>query len=301
MTEITSELIRAIRERTGAGMMDCKKALVECGGCFDDAVDWLRKKGLAAAANKASRAASDGAICVASADKTSAVMLEINSETDFVAKNVKFQEFALAMAEFAASTKSSQLDSFLELKRGDATVRDEVTSLIAIIGENITVRRLSRCEVECGVVATYIHSAIVPQLGKIGVLIGLESTGPHEKLTEFGKKLAMHIAASNPLFTTIGDVPENVVAHEREILLEQVSGQGKPAAVVDKMVEGRIRKFYEDTVLLEQVYVMDGKKKVTDVIADFSKEIAAPVSVSGFAKFVLGETTNVRAADGEEI
>ncbi|MDR0625543.1 MAG: translation elongation factor Ts [Holosporales bacterium] len=303
MVEITSELIRAIREKTGAGMMDCKKALVESEGNFEEAVDWLRKKGLASAANKAGRTASDGAICVVSPNDGLAVVVEINSETDFVAKNAKFQAFARGVGGLAARSADTSLDAFLEQKMpeyeesgnptaANQTVREATANLVASIGENITIRRLAHCGASNGVVATYIHGTIAPQLGKIGVLVELESSGPHDKLLEFGKKLAMHIAAANPLFTKIEDVPETVLAREREILKEQVKDQGKPQTVVDMMVDGRIRKFFEETVLLEQVYVIDGKKKVSESVAAFSKEIGAPVSVKRFVKFVLGETTS---------
>ncbi|MDR3285508.1 MAG: translation elongation factor Ts [Holosporales bacterium] len=289
MVEITSDLIKTIREKTGAGMMDCKKALVETNGNFDEAVDWLRKKGLAAAARKASRVAADGLVCIFSDQKT-ATILEINSETDFVAKNAKFQEFVLKIGEFASKKYCSTLDEFLQQKLDGETVQERIANLIATIGENITIRRIQNVSAEQGVVATYIHSAVAPNLGKIGVLVRLESSGDKEKLFEFGKKLAMHIAASNPLFLNIPSVPSDILNHEKSVLLEQIQIQEKkPQEIINRMVDGRIKKFYEETVFLEQVYVLDGKKKVAEIISDFAKELGSPVNVNLFVKFVLGE------------
>ena len=289
MAEITSNMIRDIREKTGAGMMDCKKALVENNGNFDEAVDWLRKKGLAAAAKKASRVAAEGLVCVSSNNDKSATVVEINSETDFVAKNDKFQSFASNVGKISAVNSCETLDQLLDQKMGSETVKEGLTNLIATIGENMNIRRFSKVCVNEGIVATYVHNVVVDGLGKIGVLVALESSADKSKLSEFGKKLAMHIAAANPQYLTISEVPSSVVEHEKGILLEQIQGQNKPKDVMDKMVEGRIRKFFEETVLLEQVYIMDGKKKVSEILEDLSKEFGSKVSIKQFVKFVLGE------------
>jgi elongation factor Ts len=292
MVDITSDLIKAIREKTGAGMMDCKKALVEANGDIDSAIDWLRKKGLAAVARRAGKIAAEGLVCIASRDNThkDAIVLEVNSETDFVAKNAQFQEFAVAICKIALEKGHCTIAELLAQEIAqETTVEAGVTSLAASTGENITVRRLERVTAQDGIVATYIHSAVAEGLGKIGVLVSIESTGDAAKLLDFGKKLAMHIAASNPKYLSISDVPAAVVDYEKQVLFEQLKGQNKPQDVMNKMVDGKIRKFYEETVLLEQVYVMDGKKKIADVISDFAKELGTPVVVPRFVKFVLGD------------
>jgi elongation factor Ts len=290
MSNITSDLIKAIREKTGAGMMDCKKALVENDGDMDGAIDWLRKKGLAAAARRAGKIAAEGVVCIVVDDSKAATVFEVNSETDFVAKNTQFQEFVQALGRTAQAKACETVENLLaqEFFSG-STVGSAVAGIAASTGENITVRRLERLEVQDGIVATYMHSAVAEGLGKIGVLVCLESTGAPAALADFGKKLAMHIAASGPRFLRISDVPPEVVAYEKQVLCEQLKDQNKPQDVANKMVEGRIRKFYEETVLLEQVYVMDGKKKVAEVVEDFSKQLGVPIVVSGFARFMLGE------------
>ncbi|MDR1113210.1 MAG: translation elongation factor Ts [Bacteroidales bacterium] len=287
--EITVDLIRAIREKTGAGMTDCKKALVESGGNFDEAVDWLRKKGLAAAAQKASRVAADGLIGIANDGYNAAAVVEINTETDFVAKNQKFQDFAHKIASICVTESCTTIDQLLHKTINDVHIHDYINDLIAVIGENIAIRRIARISVDNGIVASYIHNTVAPGLGKIGVLVGIESTADVQKLTDFGKKLAMHIAASSPKYLDIASVPNDEVEHEKSILLEQIKPSDKPADIINKMIEGRIRKFYEEVVLAEQVYVIDGKKKITTIVNDFGKEINASVKICTFEKFVLGE------------
>jgi elongation factor Ts len=290
---ITAEMIRTIREKTGAGMTDCKKALVENSGDFDGAVDWLRKKGLAAAASKSSRVAADGLVGVASFGDVSAAILEVNSETDFVAKNSKFQEFVSSVArigaELGAQDSRPTLEQLLAMNFGNQSIQSNLTDLISVIGENLVVRRLQNLSVSNGVVATYAHSTVAPGLGKIGVLVAIESSGEKAALSDFGKKIAMHIAASNPRYLNISDVPSEIIAHERSILLEQVEGSDRPAAVLDKMIEGRLRKFYEDVVLNEQAYIIDSKKNIATAVGDLSKELNTSVKISGFVRFALGD------------
>lgn len=286
---ITSDMIRAIREKTGAGMMDCKKALMETEGNFDEAVDWLRKKGLAAAAKKSSRVAADGLIGLAAQGDTAAALVEVNAETDFVAKNDKFQNLVRQIVDAAVSGSSKTVEELLAQNLGTETIQAALSNLIAVVGENMTVRRLHRVAVEQGVVATYVHNAAAPGLGKIGVIVALESAGDKAKLKEFGKKLAMHIAAAAPRYLKVEDVPAQEIEHEKSILLEQIKDSGRPANVLEKMVEGRLRKFYEEVVLLKQAYVMDNKKDIATVVEEFAKELGTPVSVKTFVKFVLGE------------
>ncbi|MDR1597984.1 MAG: translation elongation factor Ts [Holosporales bacterium] len=287
---ITAEMIKAIREKTGAGMSDCKKALVESEENFDAAVDWLRKKGLAAAASKSSRVAADGLVGVASTnDGQTAAVVEVNAETDFVAKNQKFQDFVAKTTAASAKNAGISLEALLIADLGGRTVQESLTDLVAVIGENMVVRRVATLFVKNGVVATYAHSTVAPGMGKIGVLVALESDGDKAAIAEFGKRLAMHIAASHPKYLNIADVPEAVLQHEKEILLEQIKELDRPAAVLEKMVEGRVRKFYEDVVLNEQAYIMDNKKNVAAAVSEFAKEIGTPVTLSAFVRFALGD------------
>ena len=289
MAAITAALVKELREKTGAGMMDCKKALGETAGDLEGAVDWLRKKGLAAAAKKAGRVAAEGLIGVAVEGPTGAVV-EVNSETDFVARNDKFQSFVATVARLAltagADVEALKAAPFPGTGR---RVADELTHLVATIGENLSVRRSAKLTVGTGVVASYVHSALAPGLGKIGVLVALESSAPADPLAAFGRQLAMHVAAANPQALDIKSVDPKALEREREVLREQARASGKPDAIIDKMVEGRLRKFYEEVVLLEQVYVIDGESRVKDAIAAAAKELGAPIAVGAFARFQLGE------------
>ncbi len=288
MAEITASLVKELREKTGAGMMDCKKALAETAGDLEGAVDWLRKKGLAAAAKKAGRVAAEGLVAVAAAG-TKAAVVEINAETDFVARNDQFQGFVKSVAEVALSAgEAADAIKAAKLANGKS-VEEELTTLIATIGENMSFRRAKVLEVSQGVVASYIHSAVAPGLGKIGVLVALESAGDVAKLAEVGKQIAMHVAAAKPLFLDISSVDGAALERERAVLSEQAAASGKPANVIEKMVEGRIRKYYEEVVLLEQVYVIDGETKISKVIENAAKAAGAPVKLAGFVSFVLGE------------
>jgi elongation factor Ts len=297
MAEITASLVKELREKTGAGMMDCKKALTETSGDLEGAVDWLRKKGLAAAAKKAGRVAAEGLVAVATADTVGAVV-EVNSETDFVARNERFQAFANEAAR-QALTGNGDLDTLLQAQYPETgrTIAEEVTHMVATIGENMNLRRISRIEVGSGVVASYVHNALAPNLGKIGVLVGLESTGDLNRLAELGRQIAMHIAAARPEAVNIEDVDSTSLDRERSVLADQARASGKPEEIIAKMVEGRLRKYYEEVVLLEQVYVIDGENKVRKVVETVAKEIGAPIKIVGFTRFVLGEGIEKEQSD----
>ena len=288
MAEISASLVKELREKTGAGMMDCKKALIESGADIEAAVDWLRKKGLAAAAKKAGRVAAEGLVVVVS-QGTKGALVEINAETDFVARNEQFQGFVKSVGELALSV-GDDVTALKAAKLPDGkTIDEELTSLIATIGENMNFRRAKTLSVSQGVVASYMHSATVPGLGKIGVLVALESTGDAAKLTEVGKQIAMHVAAANPLFLTVDSVDGAALERERAVLTEQAATSGKPPAVIEKMVEGRIRKYYEEVVLLEQVFVIDGETKISKVVENAAKTLGVPVKLVGFGRYALGE------------
>ena len=289
MAEITASLVKELREKTGAGMMDCKKALNETQGDLEGAVDWLRKKGLAAAAKKSGRVAAEGLVAVATAG-TKGAIVEVNAETDFVARNDKFQAFAAKSAELALATGGDVEALKAAAYPGTShTAQDELTSLIATVGENMNLRRSVTLSVPAGVVVSYVHSAIAPGLGKIGVLVALESTGDAGKLADLGKQIAMHIAAARPDALDIADVDSSSLERERNVLAEQARASGKPENIIEKMVEGRVRKYYEEVCLLEQTYVIDGETKVRKVVENAAKDIGAPVKVTAFTRFALGE------------
>jgi len=288
MAEITAGLVKELREKTGAGMMDCKKALNETSGDLEGAIDWLRKKGLAAAAKKAGRVAAEGLVGVA-ARGTVGAAVEVNAETDFVARNDKFQAFV------TKATGAALDNGDIEALKG--SLGEELTQLVATIGENMSLRRAVRLSVTDGIVATYMHSALVPNLGKIGVLVALESTGDKAKLQELGRQIAMHIAAARPEALDIADVDQANLARERDVLSEQARASGKPEEIIAKMVEGRIRKYYEEVVLLEQVYVIDQETKIRKVVENAAKDVGAPVKLTGFARFQLGEGIEKETGD----
>lgn len=289
MAEISASLVKELRDKTGAGMMDCKRALDEAGGDLDQAIDWLRKKGLSAAAKKAGRIAAEGLIGAALGDKSGA-LIEVNSETDFVARNEEFQKFVAAAAEITLAAGGDLEKVMASPYPGTGrNVAEELTHLIATIGENMSVRRAAALSVGEGVVVAYIHNAAAPGLGRIGVLVGLESTGAKEKLEPLARNIAMHVAATNPVAVDRAGVDTALLDREREILAAQARESGKAEDIIAKMVEGRLRKFYEDSVLLEQVYVMDNETKVGKVIEAAGQEIGAPVAVTGFVRMALGE------------
>ncbi len=296
MAEITASLVKDLREKTGAGMMDCKKALTETDGAVEDAVDWLRKNGLAAAVKKAGRIAAEGLVAVATSGGCGTIV-EVNAETDFVARNEEFQDFVDRVCA-AALEVDGGIDALGAASLGSGgTVTEGLTGLVARIGENMTLRRVEQLAVENGVVASYMHGAVRPKLGRIGVIIALESTADADKLAQLGHKLAMHIAAANPQWVTPEAVGADALAREREILADQARASGKPEDIVQKMVEGRLRKFYEEVALSEQVYVIDGETKVSKAIEAVAEEIGADVRVTGFVRFALGEGIEKKEED----
>ena len=291
MAEITAALVKDLREKTGAGMMDCKRALTETAGDMEAAIDWLRKKGLAAAAKKSGRVAAEGLIGVASAPHKAA-MVEVNAETDFVARNEQFQAFVEAVAQTAL-----QVGGDLEAIKAapfpgtGRTVEEELTQLIATIGENMTIRRAVAFSVTSGAVATYVHQALRPGLGKIGVLVAIEAPDELSGLELLGRQMGMHVAAARPEALDISGVDPAALERERAVLSEQARGSGKPEAIIEKMVEGRIRKYYEDVVLLEQLWVHDGESRVKAVAKK------AGVTLTNFARYQLGEGIEKQTGD----
>ena len=290
MADITALMVKELREKSGAGMMDAKKALVENNGDMDAAVDWLRTKGLAKAAKKAGRAAAEGLVSVATNDEgTYGVAVEINSETDFVSRNEKFQNLVdsvTAKAKMGWDSVEALADADLDGK----SVRDTITEAVGTIGEHMNLRRFESVKVDQGFVATYVHNAISEGKGKIGVLVGLESSKPRAELEALGKQIAMHVAAANPLFLNIDSVDQDALDRERAVLRDQAKEQGKPDEIAEKMVEGRIRKYYEETVLTEQIFVMDGENKISKLLGD-------DIKLTGFTRMVLGEGVEVEESD----
>ncbi len=297
MAQITAALVKDLREKTGAGMMDCKKALTETDGNLEEAIDWLRTKGLSAAAKKAGRVAAEGLVGVVT-DGARGAVAEVNSETDFVARNETFQAFVKTVAGLALEAGGD----VEKLKAGpypdgDATVADQVTEMIAKIGENLTLRRSGALSVTDGVVSSYVHNQIVPGLGKIGVLVALESKGDKDKLSALGKKLAMHVAAAAPQALDSGGVDSAALERERTVLAEQARDSGKPENIIEKMVEGRLRKFYEEVCLLDQTFVIDNETKVRKLVEQAGQDVGAPVSIAGFLRFQLGEGVEREKSD----
>jgi len=289
MAAITASMVKDLREKTGAGMMDCKTALAESNGDAEAAVDWLRAKGLSKAAKKADRVAADGLIGIAAGAKTGAVV-EVNSETDFVARNPEFQKVVAEVAKLALTTGGDVEKLAAAAYPGkSASVADHLKELVATIGENISLRRTAALSVKDGVVATYVHNQAAPGLGKIGVLVALESTGDAEKLAEIGRQIAMHVAATNPLALKDEDVDPEVVERERAIFTEQAKESGKPEKVIAQMIEGRIRKFYQEVVLLKQAFVINPDLTVEKAVKEAEKAAGAPITVTGFVRFELGE------------
>ena len=288
MAAVTAALVKQLRDQTGAGMMDCKAALTESAGDFEAAVDWLRKKGLSAAEKKAGRAAAEGLVGMA-VNSTTGTLVEVNAETDFVARNEIFQNFvskvtalALTHGDDEAGLKAASVD-------GGVSVEESVVDLVATIGENINLRRAAGVSVSKGMIASYVHGAVAPGLGRIGVLVALESDAEPDGLKQIGHQLAMHIAAANPRSVSVDDLDPTAIDRERAVLAEQAKASGKPDNIVEKMVEGRLRKFYEEVVLTQQVWVIDGESRVQKVVEDTAKELGAPLTVSGFVRFAIGE------------
>ena len=301
MAEVTAALVKELRDMTGAGMMDCKKALGENAGDMEKSVDWLRAKGLSKAASKAGRAAAEGLVGIAVDGKRGAV-IELNSETDFVARNEQFQKAAAALAKLALSLNGDR-DAILAAKapEGEGKVSDMITGMVATIGENINLRRAAALAVNQGVIASYIHNAVADGLGRVGVLVALESTGDQAALNEIGRKVAQHIAATNPLALTQTDIPAERVEREKSILMEQTrqdpKAAGKPDQVIEKMLEGRFRKFLEESVLLKQPFVHADKQTVEAAVKEAEKAAGAPIKVAGYVHFKLGEGVEKKQED----
>ena len=286
---ITAQQVKDLRDATGVGMMDCKKALAETGGDMEAAIDWLRTRGLAKAAKKAGRVADEGLVGVYVEGGKGAIV-EVNSETDFVARNDQFQGLVANVAKLAlAAGGDVTVLSEMAYPGTGRSVSAEITNAIATIGENMNLRRAAALTVSDGVVGSYVHNTVKPGLGKLGIIVALQSTGNKDVLAALGKQLAMHIANTNPLSVSPDDLDPEVVARERAIYTEQAAGSGKPAEIVAKMVEGRVRKYYEEVTLLAQTFVIDGETKVADVVKAAEKDAGAPITVTGFIRFALGE------------
>ncbi|MFK7791872.1 MAG: translation elongation factor Ts [Devosiaceae bacterium] len=297
MAAITAAAVKELRETTGAGMMDCKAALVETNGDMEAAVDYLRTKGLARAAKKASRVAAEGLVGLLS-DGKHAAMIELNSETDFVARNEQFQGLVMATAKTALATDGSlEAVQAATLDGGDKSVEGSIKDAVATIGENMNLRRVAKLSVNEGVVASYVHSSVAPGLGKIGVLVALESAGNADALAGVGRQIAMHVAATTPLSLSVDDMDPAVVERERHVFSEQARESGKPENIIEKMVEGRIRKFFEESVLLNQAFVMNPDVTVAQAIKNAEAEVGAPVAMTAFSLFKLGDGIEKEEAD----
>jgi elongation factor Ts len=297
MTEVTAALVKELREKTGVGMMDCKKALVENNGEIEAAVDWLRTKGLSAAEKKAGRVASEGLIGISVEGGTGA-LVEVNAETDFVARNDDFQAFVQTVADLArASGDDLEALKAADYPETDRTVEEELTHMIATIGENMSLRRVQNVTAGNGALGSYMHNALIPGLGKIGVLVALESEADAAAFETLGKQIAMHVAAAKPQAVNRDGLDQAVVERERDVLVEQARESGKPKEIIEKMIEGRMRKYYEEVCLLDQIFVIDGESKIEKVLEDAGKEAGKPVSVSAFGLFILGEGIEKKKED----
>jgi elongation factor Ts len=288
--------VKELREKSGAGMMDCKKALNETNGDMDAAIDWLRTKGLAAAAKKSGRVASEGLVAI-SVSGTLGALVELNSETDFVSRNDDFQTFAKTLSSLALTASDIEALKAMDYPNTGRTVAEELTHKIATIGENMSLRRMEKVSVESGAIVPYIHNATADGLGRIGVLVGLSSSADSAVLSGLGKQIAMHIAATTPASISVDDLDPEMVARERDVLIEQAKASGKPQEIAEKMVEGRLRKYYEEVVLLEQTFVIDGETKVGNVIEAAAKDAGADIKLTHFAHFILGDGIEKEESD----
>lgn len=297
MTEITAAMVKELREKTGAGMMDCKKALAENAGDMEASIDWLRAKGIAKADKKSGRTAAEGLIGIASAG-TKAVVTEVNSETDFVARNDAFQAIVRGIADVALSTDGSVAAiAAATYPATGKSVAETITDAIGTIGENMALRRAALLSVNDGVVATYVHNAVGDGLGKLGVLIALESTGNKDALNSIGRQIAMHVAATNPLAIRADEVDAAVAERERNVFIEQARESGKPEAIIEKMVEGRMRKFFEEVALLSQAFVINPDLTVGAALKEAEKDVGAPIEVVGMVRLLLGEGIEKEVSD----
>ncbi|WP_176083056.1 translation elongation factor Ts [Martelella sp. HB161492] len=297
MSTITAAMVKELREKTGAGMMDCKKALAETDGDMEAAIDWLRAKGIAKADKKSGRTAAEGLVGIAS-NGTDAVVVEVNSETDFVARNDAFQELVAGIADVALGTDGTAegIAAATYAKTGKS-VDESIKDAVATIGENMHLRRATKLSVADGVVATYVHNSVSDGLGKLGVLVALESTGDKDALVAIGRQVAMHVAATNPLAVTPDDVDPEIAARERAVFLEQAKESGKPAEIAEKMVEGRMRKFFQEVALLSQAFVINPDLTVAAAVKEAEKEVGAPIKVAAIARLALGEGVEKEESD----
>ena len=294
---LSASMVKELRNKSGAGMMDCKKALQETNGNIEEAIDWLRKQGLSAVAKKSGRVAAEGLIGITVINKTGSI-IEINSETDFVARNELFQSFVTTCSELAIkSNQDINLLKNMSYPNSDRTVDEELTHNIATIGENMNIRRSELLSVSNGVVISYVHNSVKDGLGRLGVLVGIESEADEASLLTVGKQIAMHIAATSPVSLNIEDLDPDLIERERQILIDQSIASGKPSEIAEKMVVGRMQKFYQDVVLNEQTFVIDGETKIKDVIKKLEKDLNTKVKLSGFKKLTLGEGIEVSAND----
>ncbi|MBL6625518.1 MAG: elongation factor Ts [Alphaproteobacteria bacterium] len=285
---VTAALVKELREKSGAGMMDCKKALSETDGDMEAAIDWLRTKGLATAAKKSGRVASEGLVAFA-VDGTRGALIELNAETDFVARNTEFQEFASTLATLALAADDIEALGGVDYPDTGRNVSEELTHKIATIGENMSLRRMESVSVGSGSVVSYMHNSTAPGLGRIGVLVALESSADKAVLEELGKQIAMHIAATSPASLSVDDLDPESVQRERDVLIEQAKASGKPQEIAEKMVEGRMKKYYQEVVLLEQTSVIDGETQIAGVVANAAKRAGTDIELTSFARFNLGE------------
>ncbi|PPR76975.1 MAG: Elongation factor Ts [Alphaproteobacteria bacterium MarineAlpha2_Bin1] len=289
MTDISAKLVKELRVLTGAGMMDCKKALSDSNGNFDDAINWLRTKGLATAAKKSDRDAKEGLVCVKVKNNLGTI-IEVNSETDFVARNDQFQSFVNALADLALE-KNISLEELLKKTYPDSelSIHEKLNELVSTIGENLSIKRVKNISVKNGKVCSYIHNVVAPDLGRIGVLVGIEAEKIDENLDNISKQIAMHIAATSPISISKEDLSEDIIDKERNVYKSQAIDSGKPEKIIDKMVEGRLRKFFQEVCLYDQLFVIDNETKISDFLTKFSKENNNKVNISSFVRFQLGE------------
>ncbi len=295
MTNITAQMVKELRDKTGAGMMDCKSALGETGGNLEQAVDWLRKKGLAKAAKKAGRIAAEGLVAAA-LTATKGVVVEVNSETDFVARNDLFQGLVKMIADIAL-TAGPDIESIKAAKAGTITVAEALADTIAKVGENMTLRRAAALSVAQGAVASYVHNSVSEGLGKIGVIVALESQGDADELKRFGRMLAMHVAAANPQALDAAGLDADVVRREKEVLADKYKAQGKPANVIDKIVESGLKTFYKEVCLLDQTFIHPPERGVAQAIKEAEGKAGAPIKVTGFVRYAVGEGVEKQGSD----
>ncbi|KAB0681796.1 translation elongation factor Ts [Aureimonas leprariae] len=294
---VTAAMVKELREKSGAGMMDCKTALAETNGDMEAAVDWLRAKGISKADKKSGRTAAEGLIGVAAGD-AKAIVVEVNSETDFVARNEAFQTMVRKVADTGLTTDGTvEAVAATKFLSSEKTVSETIQEAVGTIGENLTLRRTTMLTVGEGVVATYVHNQVADGLGKMGVLVALESAGDHAALNAFGRQVAMHVAATNPLALTAADVDPTVAEREKAIFVEQSRASGKPDAIIEKMVEGRMRKFFEESVLLSQAFVINPDLTVEKALKEAEKDFGAPAKITGFVRFALGEGVEREKSD----